>query len=279
MSDLNANSAPGPAPEPGPAAPAQTTESAPGAAVAAPAPPPEPPALEPDPFDDPKTDAFPRPYVEKLRREAADRRAAVKRYEEAFGGYEEDEVSIFLDLARDLADPSPQVQQLAAQQLAALSQAILGPGEIQPTGETARDGSITQDISNLDPDQPLTYAQFQAIQKAEQERQAQERYATELRTTAESLGYKRGTPEYNELLARAQFTHGDLKQAHEQRQAEREAAVKEYLQGRQQDVRNSPIAPGAAGVPATQSTRPTTWQDARAAAEARLDAAASMPGR
>lgn len=69
-------------------------------AVDIPGPAPEPEALDTE--LDAGVDTFDRPYVEKLRSEAASKRTELRGYKDAFSGYTPEETTRFLELAADL---------------------------------------------------------------------------------------------------------------------------------------------------------------------------------
>lgn len=236
--------------------------SAPESAVPASSP------AESDPFDNAEIQQFDRGYVEKLRREAAERRTAVKAYEDAFGAYSPEQREGWLSLAQSLASDDPSVRLEAARIMQEVSNDILGPGSITETPEAAGGEP------DLGEKQFLTEEQLEA-KLAERERKAAlDAEVSKVNQEVSALGYKEGTPDYHDLMWRAVNQHGhDLHKAHEARQAERQAVIDSYLADIEKN--GAPALPGA-GQPGQQAHGVKDFKDARAAAEARI--AALMAG-
>ncbi len=209
-----------------PAAPAGPVP-APGGPTGAPAVPPTPPAAgaEADPFDDPSTDSFPRPYVERLRSEAAARRTEAAAFKSAFEGYTPEDQAVLLDLAKTLrTDPAS-----AAAWMQEQAQALLD-ADPDPAGG--------QDPA--DPDAPLTRAQLDAYlaerdQKAAAER-AQADQLAKIAGEAKTLGFDpeakvgQAARDYVALLHAANTeTGGDLAKAAEVVRSERQKIVDDFL--------------------------------------------------
>lgn len=222
-------------------------------------------STEVDPFDNTEVQSFDRAYVEKLRREAADRRTAVKTYEDAFSAYTPDQREGWLALASKLAADDPDSQAEAAQIMLEVAQSILGPGSITETIETP------SGEPDLGENQFLTAEQLEA-KLAERERKAAiDAEVVKVQQEVTELGYKEGTADYQDLMWRAVNQHGhDLKAAHEARQADRQAVIDAYLA----DVEaNSGVTVPRAGQPGLQSSPITDFKSARASVEARIAAA------
>ena len=191
MSDLIIPDAPEQPVGPEVAAPADFHEPEPTPTVDD-APEPTEAAVEADP------EVFDRAYVEKLRKEAADRRGQLRIYEEAFEGYDPETRDAFLQFAR--------LQYAAAQ----------GDQEAIQMLEEFYADDAEDDTPEADPDDaPLTRAQAEEMARmlareeaerlyAERERhQTEVRMVSEVRSTAETMGYQFGTPEYKMLLTLA----------------------------------------------------------------------------
>lgn len=244
------------APAAPPAAPAQEAPST-SAAPAAPA--------EADPFDNAEVQTFDRSYVTRLRQEAAERRTAVRTYEDAFSAYTPEQRDGWLALASKLAADDPSSQAEAAQIMLEVAQGILGPGSITETPETP---SGEPDLGEK---QFLTNEQLEA-KLAERERQAAiDAEVKKVQEEVSELGYKEGTADYQDLMWRAVNQHGhDLKAAHEARQAERQAIIDAYLA----DVEaNGGLTVPRNGQSGRQPSPITDFKAARASVEARIAAA------
>ena len=181
MSDLILPDAPEPSIGPDPVeSPAPSVAEAPEATVEAPA----------DP------DMFPRSYVEELRKEAADNRVRARQYEEAFEGYDSETKEAFLQFAR---------LQYAASQ--GDQEAISALEEFY-----ADDEDDVEEVDVDDADRPLTRAEaeematrlareeYQRLTNEREQHQMQVQMVANVRSTAESMGYEFGTPEYKMLL-------------------------------------------------------------------------------
>lgn len=227
---------------------------------------PPPPVAEPAPVADPEPEdsTIPetlRPYVRQLRDEAAERRIAVKAYEEAFTGYGDDEKAAFLEIASGLASEDIGLQREAAERMAAVAKEILGP-----------DGD--------DPNRPLTRSDLERIEAQKQADALQEKAVQEVISEAKALGYEEGKPDYAQLMWRAQFeTKGDLKAAHEAILQDRQAIIDQFAESVRKGSASWPVRPTpntAGAVPDDQSgSSPKTWAESRAAAKARAEAAYS----
>lgn len=217
---------------------------------------PEPPA---SPESDPDDGAIPeplKPYVTKLREEAAERRVALKPYEEAFGNFEPAEQEALLEVIAGLGTEEGQFE--AATRLKGVVDAILEGQD--------------------DPDRPLTARDLER-REAEKEAKAQEEAAVQaVVNEAKELGYEENSKDYRRLMDLAvNETAGDLKKAHEALTAERDAIIAEYAKQVQEGKAKWPtLAPPPGGTPADPGGHaPKTWAEARHSAQAR---ARAVPG-
>lgn len=243
------------------AAPAAVTETVPTTPPAASAP------AEVDPFDSPDTTTFDRNYVQKLREEAASRRTAVKPYEEAFSAYTEEQRAGWLSVARGLASDDDTARAEAAKVLFDVAQEILGADHLatqtaeKPGGEPG-----------LGEKQFLTEEQLEAKLAEREQAAALQREIAKVNEEVSALGYKEGTPDYQDLMWRAVNQHGnDIAKAHEARQAERQAIIDAYLAEKAGQAGAAPGVPGA-GVSGQQPTKITDYKQSRASLEARIAA-------
>lgn len=223
------------------------------------------PAAESDPFDNAEVQTFERSYVEKLRKEAADRRTAAKAYEDAFSGYSPEQREGWLSLAQSLASDDPTVRAEAAKIMQEVSNDILGAGSITETGEKPAGEP------DLGEKQFLTEEQLEAKLAEREQKAAIDAEVRKVNEEVAALGYKEGTPDYNDLMWRAVNQHDhDLQAAHAARQAERQAVIDSYLADIEKN--GAPRLPGA-GQPGNQPSAITDFKGARASVEARIAAA------
>lgn len=235
------------------ATPAATAETAPVETA---------PVTSTDPFDNAEIQQFDRTYVEGLRKEAADRRVALKPYEEAFEGYNDEEREIWRNLATTLREDP----EAAATAMEAIVNGIRGVNvsEIEPTTEKPAGPAETTFLTQED----LTKAL-----KEKDEAAALDREISSLNAEVKALGYEQNTPEYNDLMWRAANQHSfDVNAAHAARISQFEDAMTKYLADKAQEAENSPAVISTTGQPASGEKTIKSWGDARAATEARLRA-------
>lgn len=240
-----------------------TAESAPVVEPAA-APVVEPPAeavvpvAEPDPFDDAKIDTFGRPYVEKLRQDAARARIAAKAGDrfKVFGDYDEASQAVWTDLATTfLTDPVKAAGMM--EEIVAAVRAGATPAEAKAAVEA-------------DPNAAVTPESVREMIRKEQdawqaERQLQDRTQA-IVSEAKGLGYEPGTAAYAGLFHYAQSqTAGDLAAAHVLMQADRQAIIDSAMAAKAKTAGPNPVNQGPA---AGTRTVPKTWAEASAAVRA-----------
>lgn len=251
MSDIAPDVAPAPAPAPAPVNPLETP---------APAPAPAPEAA--DPFDNEQVQQFDRKYVEKIRTEAAERRVASKKYEDAFSKYNEQEQAVWFELAQELVtDPksaATKFQQIAAEILGAPAEPAVPVAPVaDPAGE-----------------KPLTQADIDRILAERDSKSQQERdlaaATSKVVSEAEALGYKQGSAEWRELMFLARYeADGDLTKAHGMRDARSKAAVDAYL-AQKAGQGGIPVSKGGGDVP-SEAHAPATFGAASEALRTRLE--------
>lgn len=212
------------------------------------------PVVAADPDDGTIPDTL-RPYIEKLRKEAGDRRVALDPFEAAFTGYEADQREAFLTLAQNLASDDPAVQRTAAEFMNELAKGIIG------------DGSI-------DPDAPLTRADLERIETERATAAQTESEIQKVVSEVKALGYEEKTAAYANVLWRAQFeTGGDIAKAHAAVQAEKQATIDEFVTSVNAGQAKWPVRPTPGAAPADPSggsqAAPKTIADAGARARAR----------
>ena len=216
----------------------------------------EPPAPEisaPEGGEPPAPETFDREYVEKLRREAADYRTKYGVYRDAFDGYDDESREALLSIARDIvANPRN-----AAERMVQVAKGL--------TGEEF------ESLLNDEGPKPLTQEDLQKeFEKREREKEEQQAIAA-VEQEANTLGYKQGSADYADLMFRAYNDHsGDLKAAHEAREAAKQAIIDEYLKSKAEGNGSFPPV-STDGAPSTGSDdTPKDFNAARAALLARL---------
>lgn len=220
-----------------------------------------------------QAETFSREYVEELRRENAKHRTAVKEYEEAFAGYDDNSRTTLLGIARQLADPTTQPD--AAKRLQGIAENIM-----KAQGE----GKATRPDGEEDPDQrPMTRAEWKAEQARLQEDAARDAAIADIENTSKALGIEPGSPDYALLLLFAQEPEvsGDLNKAKER--LDRHYADKAKAEAEAHAARGErwPGVPGTAagqaggtGPADVEGGHPKSWKDARQGALAYLRARA-----
>lgn len=264
--------APAADPTPAPVAPAAPTtiqEASAAANAAASAPEPAAPATDADPFDDASKTTFDRPYVEKLRKEAAERRVALKPFEEAFQGYsEEDRQTWFRIQQQVLADPEAGAQTL--EDVAKYLREGMKPKD-------AADAAGVEPAEGEAPEEkPMTKADVQKYFE-DQKREAEiDAASARIEAEAKAAGYEPGTTKYKLLLTRAMDMNFDLSGAIEAEKAEHQAVIDSFVQAKIAAGEKWLTTSGTAGLgaPNTQASEPKSIEDATKALRARLAAEA-----
>lgn len=259
MSDIST-----PVPDPAAAAPPAEPAGAPSVPETPAAPPVVTGVAIPDDIDADLPDgvtSFDRAYVEKVRKEAADRRVRLKPYEETFGEASDDEREALLELnALLLKDPAA-----GARRMLELSKAI---------GGDEFDQWLTAEPA------PLTAEEAQRIwdenNKTQEQARAQAEAEQAVFSRIKELGYTENSPEAANLVWRAynQFD-GDLDKAHEAVQGDVQKIIDAFVESKAgKNASFPPVTSGGGGPADPAGGPPKTFADARAAAEARIDAQA-----
>jgi hypothetical protein len=235
----------------------------------------EAPAAPVAPDDLPEVPAdqavFDRGYVVKLREEAAKHRTALREleakhstFDEVFSGYEPEDVSTWLDLARTWAnDPSAAAGMMRDIANAVLAeggtpeQAVAAAEAVQDASEAEAKALTPQDV------QRLVEERLSAI---EAER-AQEAGIQRVYAEAKELGFDPETRQGVMLLWTANNqTNGDLKAAAELIAQERQSIIEDYLRTKQPGYRVAASPASTAASPMVDNLR--TLEDARKASDA-----------
>lgn len=218
------------------------------------------------PEPDPAQEVFDRKYVEKLRKESAGYRDRAKKYNDVFDGYEPEAVDEWMNLATTLkSDPKA-----AAARFAELADAIRAE-----YGDAAGDDAeATLGISDKDPElsdnQPLTRAEFDRLM-SERERTADlDRRVRKIESDAVSLGYEKGSDEYDYLLWKAgRLPSGSVQDAHAAIQAQEQAIFDRRVKA----IGDEPNPRVPVGGAAVGHEKPLdTFEEANAALDAWLQA-------
>lgn len=214
-------------------------------------------------------DHFDRPYVEKLRNEAASYRTKYREanaYQEAFGSAEDRETwrklasTLYTDqvagaqwmanIARDLGAGMTDEQAIKA--------AGPEPATITPPAAVPAPKSLTaDDVERMFTERDAKQHMDKAIKAVE--------------TDAQGLGYKMGSKEYVSLLhLAANTTGGDLSKAHAIMEADKQAIIDAYVASKAAETGSR--GPGNQGSAPTGERPIKTLKDAEGAMRARLAA-------
>ena len=175
----------------------------------------------------------------KLRHENAEYRKKWGPYEEAFGGFDDDGRSGWMDFIK-LAQSDPEAAR------AQMLYSLIGEDGLAALGFGDQQGGEEQY-----PEQPqyLTREEFQAQLHDEfarrEEAQSEEAAVAGVEDQAEQLGYEPGSLEYMQLLHLALTEHdGDLEAAHQAMGDWRQGIVNDFLKTKSDDGTPSPVTPG-----------------------------------
>ncbi len=225
------------------------------------------PLKDVEPEELPAGDTFDRKYVEKLRRENASYRERAKKYSDAFEGYEDGAVDEWKQLITNFkADPAS-----AAQQMAQLAESVLT--QYGMLDEDEQQEVLDDANSNLDPgEKPLTRNELEQFFAQKQNEQQMDTMVKGIEHEAQELGYDLKSREYKLLLMTAQeIPSGDLKEAHELLQSDRQKAIDEYVAGKEKGAGRTVPAGNIVGVP-DGAKGIKDFKDAKAALTQFLDA-------
>lgn len=213
---------------------------------------------------------FDRGYVESLRREGQRYRSegqqaadALRQYQQVFGGYDDDDRQVWLDLATTWAtDPNR-----AAQVMQNIAQAVLNPeggaagAGVDPTSQPPG----ADDLGDLTPDQVQQMIAEALGQRDQQE--AERRAVEEVYAEVRAGGYDPSTREGLMVLQIAHSeTGGDIQQALDAIKAWKQSIVDDYVTGRQNGSHLTPTP--ANGAVATSQEPIHDLKQARQAADA-----------
>jgi hypothetical protein len=193
-------------------------------------------------------------YVEQLRREAAERRAKLKTYEDVFGLYDDEDRQVWFELAKTVAqDPKE-----GGKMMYELGRRLLGEEPEPETPQTETSPDPVQIVDKIVSERLSAWEEEQQIREIQQE--------------ARALGYDPDSREYLNLLWVAyKETNGDLKAAHQKIEADKERLVQEFLEAQKAQNEQFPPQP-ASGTVAGSEREIKTLEDAKASMKERLRA-------
>lgn len=229
--------------------PVETTETSDVAPVDA-----TPPA---DPFET-GADTFDRSYVERLRSESANYRTKAKPYEEAFGGYTDEDRAVWFEAAKLLADDP----RAGGEYLRSVADAVLQQfAEPEPPAPTPED------------ERPVTMAELRSMREADIAAAAEAANVSRIESEARELGYTDLTSRSYRLLlmTAADLPSGDLKEAHDLIEADKLRDREAWIRSKAADA-DGPTPPAGSGFAPSGEIEIKTFQDARKALEARIAA-------
>ena len=224
--------------------------------------------------DLPDGETFDRAYVEKLRKESGGYRTKLREMEDSFSGFSDDDRTWWFDMANRLGKPQTQEE---------FDEALQYGYETFKTLAGVEDpASTTEEVKDMDEEadpQYMTKDEYEAAAKKQEEKFTNERRVADYIKRAEALGYEQNTPDFADLMYRAQQLKGDLDKAHEQRGEIKEKVIEEYLAAKAKDKSDSVKLPGASeGREGPESEKSvSSFGDATAAAEAMFAAQDGQP--
>lgn len=247
-----------------------------------------PPAPEPDP--EPEPTAFSPDqldYVQGLRKENADRRVAVKGWEEAFSSFDAQDQSWIQETFRLAANNDPSIAAAGVARIDQMKNILLGvdgntpepppePAHVPaPVPEAAAPQGEPVVPTNPD-DAPITVAQFKRWQEEQAQESRVQSHRKSINDELVAAGFPERSPEYRMAIEFArEDTKGDLPEAiamvGRYQQAIRDSAVgaKTDQRGRFPSATGN-VAANAPSDPATQEA--PSWESARDALEAMINA-------
>ena len=222
--------------------------------------------------------------MQGLRKENADRRVAVKGWEEAFSSFDAQDQSWIQETFRLAANSDPAIASAGVARIDQMKNILLGidgeapaPAPAPAAAPEAVAPPVGEPVVPTNPeDAPITVAQFKRWQEEQAQETRVQNHRNNITEELVAAGFPERSPEYRMAIEFArEDTNGDLKEAiamvGRYQQAIRDSAV-----GAKTDQRGRfPSATGnvAANAPADPATQETpSWETARASLEAMIDA-------
>lgn len=217
--------------------------------------------------------------LRRARDEAAAHRVKLRKFEEAFEGYEDADVEKALTMYRNLLKDPKSARKDFKQTLKNLEAYLTEQGEElddddddTPPAKGAKKPKVDDD------DRPLSRKEMLKLLEERDEKKATDQAVKDIISQTVALGYKEGSWQYQAVLYIANKdpnAKGDVKKAHEifqeEIKANKKAGVDEYLESIGKP-RHPPVSSGGkGGAPAGEP--PAKKFDAKASALARLTAA------
>jgi hypothetical protein len=213
-------------------------------------------------------ETFDRPYVEKLRQEAAAKRVAAKRFE-PLSFLPDDDLTGLAAMVAGLYSDDPEVQKQAAQVFIEVGQQALGtPQEENNPVETPQPNENEPDLSTPEGVKAFVAAQLKAEREAIQQESEKSQQQRDFDAKAEGLGYKKGTPEHVAFLKFAVDANGDPEKADQAFKSWKQTMIDEAIEALKNDANNGTTPPTGTGA-GTKVTKPP---ESLAAATKALDA-------
>jgi hypothetical protein len=218
---------------------------------------------EADPFES-GADSFDRQYVEKLRKESASYRTKAKEYEplaQTFEPYGEEDRKVWAEAMRLFAeDPKA-----GAEYLDKIAKAVMSGYEQE---QAEQQEPITDEN-----DRPLTRAEYTQLREQERLQAEQDAEVSRIEREAVDLGYDTKSDEYTYLLTVAsRLPSGSIAEAHSKIESAIQARVDAAFAAKAAEADGAGILPGESGESPSGETQIRTFQQARAAALARVAA-------
>ena len=217
---------------------------APEAPPADPAPeaPADPVVVDPAPEAEPTS--FDRPYVEKIRAEAAKYRTKAKELAEQFAPFESytvEDRKVWADLAKTMAeDPKA-----GAKWMKEIADSFLTEAEAPP--------------APVEEPKYMTRAEYDKLRAEE----SQQNKIHQIEVDAQKLGYDTDSTDYVQLLLVAnRETGGDIHKAHEAIKAKEQAIIDAYVAKQSAAAESSPLAPSTSGTAASGQREIKTFRQA-----------------
>jgi hypothetical protein len=206
--------------------------------------------------------------VRKVREEAANRRVALKPYEEAFSGFDDESRGVYLELAKQIASGDPELQKAAAARFREIAERIDGSEvSTKPTGEP-------------DPKQkPLTIAEWESLQAQAQQEAEIQAGIKQIESDAAAAGidlYNSPTGAAYLWALQQPDVAGDHEKALELVEKERQAAVDAYAKKVAEGAEKWPSVAPSAAVAGDEAPPPANWKDAAKRTQAFIKARAGQ---
>lgn len=234
-------------------------------------------ALEADPNTTPQSLA----ELKKLRAELKGYRETYQPFERTFARLAPADAQAVLGFVELLdADPNAAAQWMRenADRLSPAQERAMEAAAQQAGAPEAAPSAAEDDFDPYDPAQidrrieERAKALLDERLKADREEQEQRRFVEQVQQTAKDLGYSPGTSDYEHLLVEAKYHQGDLHKAHAALESRRPAGGSSAAEATDGGAGAPRRVTAPEGVAPSGRKEPQTFEDADAAAKARLAA-------